>query len=1378
MRRKYLIILWVLMFCSRLSIGDGNSDIQFIQIKERLTQNTGTSLLQDRDGFLWIGTRNGLNRYDGVNMVSYVPENSPGSISGGDILALFEDSSGTIWIGTYQDGLNRYDQSTDSFIAYRHDSDDIHSISDNKINCIYEDQEGYIWVGTERGGLNRLNKERTQFAHFKKNADDPFSISSNVISVITADTDNNLWVGTEGGGMNLFNQTNNRFIHYTHDPQDPGTVNSNIIRSIYNNGSGNIWIGSDEGLNRLYYDHNGRYVFENIPFDNRLNNKVHNVVLSIMEDSNEKLWIGTENGGIITFDKDQKQLAKYFHQSTEEYSILSNSIWSLLEDQRGFVWVGTYNQGIFKVDPNYWKFKHIKNNPFNKNSLVYNYVSCFAEDEKGNIWVGTDGGGLDYWNQQDDSFQHYNVQTNSGLRADHAQSLVVDAKGTVWAGFWQGGVSILKQGKKQFEKLAGIDHPVLETGNIVSILEDSHSRIWLGAFRYGLLMYDPSTLQMQEFRHDEKDPTSLSSNLVTSIYEDSKGNIWVGTEGQGLNRRSGMDGSSGFRRYSKHLDDSTSLSNNLVHCIFEDSKKNIWVGTSVKLNLYSDDTDDFLSFGAKEGLADEAIYGVLEDGAGDLWISTNNGIVRFSTDSDSFRSYGLLDGLQGYEFFKQSCLKRKDGQMLFGGKNGFNVFDPKKITDNTYQPPVYFTDFRISNKSIKPAANGLLTKDINRTERVDLKYFQNDFSFDFSVLSFSQSSKNIYAYQLVNYDDDWQYIGNRSSAFYTNVPAGNYTFRVKATNNDRIWSDNIASIKMYISPAWYATYWAFGIYALLVLAAIWWGLSTIINRERLQAQYRVEHMELSKMQELDEMKSRFFANISHEFRTPLTLILGPLKGLRDMTDPVVMKDQIGLMIRNAESLLNLINQLLELSKLESGKLKLEAAEQDVVGFLKPLIKSFSPMANKNYINYRIDLPTEEVELYFDDEKLEKIVVNLLSNAFKYTPEFGKVGFTVKKEKEHVMISVSDSGVGVPKEEAEYIFDRYYRINNKKETRNKGTGIGLSLTKELVELHQGRIGVFSEERNGAEFKIHLPLGKKHLKEEEIVEKSLMNSAPSIDVGDNQIQLGGNANKIIDGMEEQMSDLPLVLVIDDHDDIRAYVKQVLEGEYQVIDAENGLCGLEKAKESIPDLIISDIMMSGIDGYEVCKKLKLDVKTSHIPVILLTAKASNESAVEGFEIGADYYITKPFNPKLLKLRVRNILKTRDQIRDQLLNKETLNIEPKNVQIADKDQNFLNDAVAIVEKNMSNSEFLVDDLGKEMGLSRMQLYRKLKGLIGQSANEFTRSIRLKRAAQLLNQGVMNISEITYEVGFNDLQYFRDCFKKQYGVNPSEYANSSDKVS
>ena len=1373
--QKILFVLIIILFISNAYAQTGK-EFDFTLIDEELTENTVTSILQDSRGFLWIGTGYGLNKYDGHHMVNYeFSRDDPGSIGYGGITSIYEDSKGVLWIGTTEDGLNRYHYETDSFSKYAHDYQDQSTISNNYVTTILEDFTGSLWIGTAGGGLNVMDTSRSIITRYMKNTDDPFGLSGNVITGIEEDENGNIWVGTEDDGISLFKRNDNRFLHYRHDPDDPLSLNSNTIHSMYKSRDGSIWIGTESGLNKLVYSESGRYIFEDIAYDNVLNQKVYDVVLSVMIDQHNRLWIGTENGGLIVKDLKTNQEKKYTKDSAGKM-LSGNSIWSIYEDNRGYIWLGLFNSGLMKVDPSGKRFRHLKSNPSLANTISNDMVTSFAEIDQDNFWVGTDGGGLYQWNRADDSFSKYSDFEHDGLRQE-ILSMLLDSRGNLWVGFWKGGVRVLKKGSSEFEKISTPNEPEFEDGGIFYMIEDHEGNLWMSVHKQGLFKYNPDSQKLEKFLFDPLNYDGLSTSELNVIFEDIQHNIWIGTSTVGVNILEKSQLGYNLVKYSR-TSEPGAISGSKVNCIFEDSDHNIWVGTESKLNLFDRVSKSFRSFGVADGMPNESVRGILEDDQKNLWISTRKGITKLDKSNFTFSNFNTFDGLQSNEFIRNACLKTSDGQMLFGGINGFNVFNPEEIEYNKYQPTVYFTDFKLSNISLDPQEESPLTVvDISLAEEINLAHNQNDFSIQFSLISFSQSRRNIFAYQLENYDDDWRIVGNQRSANYTNIPPGDYVFKVKATNNDGIWSDKTASVKIHIARAWYHSYIAYAIYVLVLGTLLWLGLYLLLNRERLKAQYDLEHMELSKMQELDEMKSRFFANISHEFRSPLTLILGPLKGLMNSTQDHAQKEQFGLMIRNAQSLLSLINQLLDLSKLERGKMKLEASEQDIVEFLKPLVKSFTALANKKYIRYKIDLPSQRVLLYFDHDKLEKIVNNLLSNAFKYTPDFGTVELKLTEESNVVSLQVSDSGIGIPDDEAEYIFNRYYRVNNKQTTRNEGTGIGLSLARELAQLHKGSIMLVKGQQKGATFKVWLPKGDTHLTSDQIVDhqsdhvywEEIMHEDVPTETND--------LDETIERIENEANNLPLILVVEDDKDISRYVRKILEEDYRVIEAEDGEQGIKSALNQIPDLIISDVMMPGTNGYKLCGILKNDLKTSHIPIILLTAKASNESAIEGFEHGADYYINKPFDPKVLLLRVKNILNTRDKIVKQFGSK-SLHMEPKDIQMAKKDQEFLNRAVEIVELHISDSDFNVEDLGRELGLSRMQLYRKLKALIGKSANEFIRFIKLKRAAQLLDHGTMTISEITYKVGFNDLKYFRDCFKKQYGVNPSDYSGKNTNFS
>ncbi|CAE7275531.1 unnamed protein product [Symbiodinium microadriaticum] len=711
--------------------------------------------------------------------------------------------------------------------------------------------------------------------------------------------------------------------------------------------------------------------------------------------------------------------------------------------------------------------------------------------------------------------------------------------------------------------------------------------------------------------------------------------MWLGTEGKGIDVIQVNEAYQIVKKDNYQFDpkDKQSLSYNDVSVIFIASDGNTWVGTfGGGLNKFNPEDKSFTRITKENGLSSNVVLTIEEDMFGNLWVGTGNGLCRLDPENN-IQIFDTDDGLQDLEFTKGASFVNQSGELFFGGVNGYNRFHPDDVKENNNIPPVVISDFRLANNS-----QGMSTdpqKSVLTRDQLTLDYDQNDFSFDFVVLNFSQPDKNQYAYQLTNYDDDWIYAEDGYDITYTNVPPGNYTFKVKGANNDGVWND-------------------------------------------------------------------------------------------------------------------------------------------IVKFLKPIAYAFTSYADRQFISYKCTFPDDMIPIYFDTDKVEKIVINLLSNALKYTPEFGKVNFTVEEDEQYVILKIADTGVGIPEKHLKYIFNRFYQVEDK---HQKGTGIGLALTKELVDLHKGQIDVISKEGEGTIFTVKLLKGRDHLKEEEITGMEIPYQYEHTELSDIELEIPAfnkDSETIKDESESGVDDLPVILVVEDNADMRVFISEYLVTNFKVLEASNGKEALDIAFEHIPDVIVSDIMMPEVSGYDLCEKIKKDDRTSHIPVILLTAKASGESTERGFELGADYYVTKPFNPKLLELRIRNILKTRDKIHHQLMNSNEVNLEPKNLNIGSKDQEFLNKIMACVEDNFANSSFGIDDLCKELGMSRTKLYRKLKGLIGQSANEFIRSFRLKRAAQLLRKQELTISEVTYQVGFNDLQYFRYCFKEQYGVNPSEYAQTA----
>lgn len=1369
-------------------------NIKFLPVEGNLSEGTVTSMVQDYKGFLWFGTRNGLNRYNGVSFSVYehIFDDST-SLSNSYINFLFEDSRRNLWIGT-KDGLNLYDRNEDTFTHFQHNPDNSLSISHNTVYVIFEDSNYHLWIGTE-GGLNRYNPGKGTFSRYTHDKKDPYSLAHNYVNSIFEDSHGNMWVGTYGGGLDLFDSENNRFIHHQFDASDKSSISSNYIRVAYKDYDGDVWIGTKGGLN-LLTENEGCVKFKRFLRDKSDKNSIsHHVIAAINQDNSGNLWFGTENGGLSIYNKQHNSFTHYSHDPLNPNSIGSNSIWSIYKDNVGTMWMGLLNRGLNKWDKYQSKFNHYNIN-FSENSLNNGNITCFWEEDEGGLWVGTDGGGLNFFDRKSQKFTHYvhDPMDEYSLGSNAIIAIYEDSHNNLWVGTWGGGLNLFDRKNKQFRRFIHdpSDPSSINSDNIFSILEDSQGRLWVGVFEGGLDLYDRNTGTFSHFEHDPDDPNSLAHNKVFKIFEDSQQNLWIGTEGGGLSLLHMDDnGEVTFTNYQNDPGDSTSLSGDVIITITEDRQQNLWIGTfGDGLNRFNKENKTFKTYRKADGLPNNVIHGILEDNEGHLWISTNDGVSDFDPEKEAFRNYSKADGLQSQEFIRGSYLKAKSGELFFGGVNGFNSFYPCEVTDNPNIPPVYITDFSIYGKQVKPGQkNSPLKKDISDTREIILSNDQNVFSFEISALNYSQASENQYAYKLEGYDNEWQYSGTRRNIYYTKVPQGNYTLKVKGSNNDNIWNEKGASIEVTVEAPWYATGWAYSLYFLMGASIFYFYRRNLIHRERLKNTLKLEQLELTKMQEIDQMKSYFFANISHEFRTPLTLILGPLKSIYSGNFEGNFKGQLKIMIRNADRLLRLVNQLLDLSKLGAGNMKLKAAKLDVIYFMKPIISSFSSYAQKQHIQLSFNCPYKPLEIYFDPDKLEKILVNLITNALKFTKEQGEIKIEVstvkgdqKAEKSlqvhdnYILLQVSDNGIGIAEEEINHIFDRFYQVNTMHHADIKGTGIGLSLTKELVELHKGYIRVESDLNAGSVFKVYLPMGKEHLNENEIVEPHSLSETSLEDLS----YLSFEDDHKISSKRESLNkkgkgDLPLVLLVEDNEDLRDYIARHLNIYCRIIEAVDGCKGFDSAVEKLPDLIISDVMMPGMDGYAFCKKIKSDARTSHIPVILLSAKASSENQIEGFETGADDYMSKPFNAKLLELKVMNIIKSRESLREHFIKNKTYSqLEPKRINVISADEKFLEDALECIEKNMSNSEFGVEDFGKEIGLSRMQLYRKLKALTGQSANEFIRSIRLKRAAQLLETGQLTIAEVTYDVGFNDLKYFRDCFKKQFGVTPSQFGSHS----
>lgn len=1389
-----------------------------ISLEQELSQSTVYCMLQDSKGFMWFGTEDGLNKYDGYTFTVYKhdPEN-PNSLSNNEVRSIYEDQSGALWVGTVG-GLNKLvpnenEEAHPKFLHYKNNPDNPNSLSHNAILSIYEDRSGGLWIGTE-DGLNKLVPGESQeappkFIHYNNDPENPSTLSHSVIRSIYQGRSGALWIGTEGGLNKLVPNENKEspptFVHYKNDPDNPNSLSHNVIRAIYEDGSGALWIGTEGGLNRFDREQQTFTHYKHHP--DHPHSLSHDAIRSVYEDQSGVLWIGTWGGGLNALDprlnQGKKQPFTHYKNDPDTPNSLShNRVRSIYQDRSGVLWIGT-EDGLNKFDRKKAKFIHYKHDPDNPNSLNNDVVWSIFEDRSGILWIGTWGGGLNRFDREQNTFTHYEHNPNNrhSLSDNVVWSIYEDRSGGLWIGTKGGLNKVIQNETKgshpEFIHYTNNPHNPnsLSSNNVRSIREDQSGTLWVGTHGDGLNKLVPSKNAGSpptfiHYKANPDNPNSLSNNNVWSIHEDQSGSLWIGTWGGGLNKlipNENAGDSPVFRHYTSDPDNRKSLSNNRVLSIYEDHTGVLWIGTAFGLNKLvpsenAGSPPTFIHYTEQNGLPNDVIYGILEDNQGNLWLSTNKGLSKFNPQSGTFKNYDTRDGLQSDEFNVGAYHKSRNGEMFFGGVNGFNAFYPDQVEDNPHVPPIVITAVKRFDEIVK--------RDISATDEINLSYKDKYLTLEFVALHYTIPEKNQYAYRMEGFDEDWIYAGTRRVASYTNLDPGNYVFKVRGSNNDGVWNEDGVSMRITITPPPWQTWWAYMLYAIFVVGALYGIRRYELNRIRLKNQLKLEHMEAEKLKELDHLKSRFFANISHEFRTPLTLILGPIEHAISKISNKATKSQLRTAFHNAHRLLRLINQLLDLSKLEAGGSELKARCRNLIPFLKGVVFTFESLANKKQITLDFTTDYPHLNVYFDAEKLEEVFYNLLSNAIKFTPDGGTVSVTVDNApipprggtwggvSGFIQITVSDTGIGIPADRLPHIFDRFYQATEMEKATGTlqdrayqtGTGIGLALARELVELHYGDIAVNSEEGKGTQFIVTLPLGKDHLKEGEIAdefEKSHLEGEKSVLPPTVEAHPASEARIPITSTDS-IEDREILLIVEDNPDVRAYIRQHLETNYTIIEAADGADGFEKAADAIPDVMISDIMMPEMDGYELCHALKNDQRTSHIPVILLTAKAGEQNKLHGLKTGADDYLTKPFSSRELSLRVKNLIEQRRKLRERY-SREVI-LKPAEIAITSMDEQFLNRVKEVVEEYLGDEDFTVEELGHEVGMSRVQLHRKLRALTNQSASQFILSMRLQRAVDLMKRDAGTLAEIAYSVGFNTPNYFAKCFRKQFGCAPSEY--------
>jgi len=1367
---RLMLTCFIIVFASRLisqSLISTTQERNFYDLPEGLSQSNVNAIFQDYRGFVWIGTDDGLNKYDGYRFTIY--KNDPldsSSISHSNVSAIIEDGEVGLWVGLERGGLNHYDFKTDRFSTFDTRLAGGELLSSSAIYDLMIDRQNTLWIATNHG-LALFELSSGKFLSNEKLEGKLMAPNIRILDLFL-DQKGAIWIGTDGDGLWRYDQQNNKLNRF--GGEGDNVLKSSSIRAIYEQENGTIWAGTANGL--------AQYIPETDEFS--LYDELSNGdVWCLSENAEGELIVGTDGGGLNIISVGGG-LQSFLPDERNRFSINDNVIRELYRDRQGNLWIGMFRGGINLLHSHPNKFK-----VFNKgqNSLNNSSVLSLAKNGSEGIWIGTDGGGLNHFDLETGSFSYNEISSsNWNPESDYVVlSALEDHEGGLWTGTYEGGLKYYPQNSEKVIRFQ-TDGSELINNSVLAIHQDINKNIWIGT-NGGINLYDWKSKTLKRVATKTSKSLIDNANSIRAIYEDIEGDLWFGIMG-GIRK---VD--PGNNKIEEYIFDGHHK-NYLTISIHENKQGNFWLGTDGGgLLLFDPEQGIIDEYYITDGLPSDMIFGILEDQSENLWLSTGAGISRFTPQTRTFRTYNVSDGLQDLQFNRNSFLADDQGYFWFGGINGLNVFHPDSIYDNLYVPPVAFTNLRVLNQSVNHAdGSGFLSSHINSAKRIELDHSHSVFTIEFASLNYVFSERNQYSFLLEGFDSDWRFTTDRREAIYTNLDPGSYTFWVKSSNNDGIWNENAASIEIVVHPPWWRTWLAYSIYLIVSVVLLTWARQVTVHRERLKAKMKLEHLELTHLQEIDGLKSKFFANISHELRTPLSLILDPLKLMYDREAHPKVQRQLRTMIRNAQRLLRLINQLLDLSKLETSNMQLEAQQSDVVQWFRQLLPAFSLYADRHNIKFDISLPSTPVNAEFDHDKLEKIVSNLLSNALKFTRDNGSIKISVKcvdkidlpftpdsDFRGWIKLKVEDNGVGIPKDRIQFIFDRFYQVDGAHHRQQEGTGIGLSLTKELVELHKGQIFVESEERKGTRVKVFIPIiagqpsGIQKTTLEKRTDKQRLYSQieSTVELGETKstdIRAGKNA--------------PQLLIVEDNPDVLEYICDKLGNDFLIKEANNGKVGLEMALKFIPDLIISDIMMPVMDGIEFTTHIKENPVTSHIPVILLTAKAEEKDIFKGIDSGADGYMVKPLDSKLLEARVKNLIASRDKLRATFAGSKVIDLEPKEVTATPVDELFLKKALQGVEKNIANSDYTVEDFGNDVGLSRMQLYRKLKALTNQSPNEFIRTVRLKRAAQLIHLDQMTISQITYEVGFNDLQYFRDCFKKHFGVNPSDYGKSSTDVS
>jgi signal transduction histidine kinase/ligand-binding sensor domain-containing protein/DNA-binding response OmpR family regulator len=1340
------------------------SRIKFTSLTARdgLLSNSVNAFLKDRYGLMWIATDDGLNKYDGTNFTVYRHKTGDStSLRANEILALYEDKAGNIWVGTSGGALSMYDRRRDKFVHYPSGAGVDGFLPNAVIRGICGDGQGRIWIAQFEAPyvLDPVSGQLSKMDVYNGNKE----VARKPLNCIFEDSRHRVWVGTDGG-LFLYSSETKLFRHFIHDNADKLSLVNDHVRSLTEDSEGRIWVGTEQGLCALTPDGNGFASIGSMKVTDEV--LKGGVITSIRSDRDGILWVGTM-AGIHTFDAHSGHTVSYLPEDGNLNSLTSQSIRSIYIDKEGIYWFGTFRGGINKYDKNLNLFPGKFWAAFHESGSKSSTVTSFAQADDGGIWVGTDGGGLFEFNEKKDRIQRLNLEWGAGKSDDlSVLSLKRLRNGTLCIGTSGKGLILLDPAGAKARQLTNLHGPNYQNeGDIYSILEDSKGQIWLGTNGDGVILIK-NNKALVRFTPRPASPGDILlpiNGYIRAIEEDVKGNIWIGTHGGGLTVY--CPGTGAFKVYNQS---NSPLPSDKIDALLRDSRGLMWIGTyGGGLSLFDQKTGQFANFSEKDGLQNTTIYQLVEDAQGRLWISTNTGVSAMDVATRQFHNFTHYNGLPNDNFVHGAGFVASDGVLFFGSLQGFNYIDPRELTSNRNVPSVMLTDLRIGTKSVTPGKETAIQQHISIATNISLAYKQN-FSLSFVALNYTLPKQNQYAYKLDGFDKDWNYVGALNTASYTNLDPGDYTFHVKACNNDGVWSAADTSIHIYVKPPFWLTRYAYALYLLLAILIVWGirhrGVRKVKiryameqERARMSQLLEQERREAERLHEFDQLKIKFLTNLSHEFRTPISLITGPLEHLQEKEGNPDKQKQIAMVKRNARRLLNLVNQLLDFRKLEEHELKLNRSDGDIISFLKDASDAFSDIADRKHIHFTV---TSDIDYYytaFDRDKMERILFNLLGNAFKFTQRDGAVSLKIAQDpaSKELIIFVADSGVGMSADERIRAFDRFFQGDARSNVLNQGTGIGLSITREFVVLHGGTITVESQPGVGTTFTVSLPLENR-------------SSEISKQAGEEQSAKGAENFSDVRPVALAAQTQLTVLLVEDNDDFREYLRDNLLPFYKIVEATDGNLGWQKALSAHPDVIVSDINMPNMDGIELSRKIKSDKRVSHIPIILLTALTDDAYQLAGLETGASDYLTKPFRFEVLNIKIKNLVLLNQRLRETYTRR--LNIETPPLELSSAEDQMLLKVTQFIESKIDSAQLSVEELSNHFCMSRTSFYRKIVDLTGETPVEFVRSVRLNKAAELLEKSDMKIAEIGYAVGFTTPNYFTRAFKAKFDLSPSEY--------